>query len=293
MIRGIQALAKDPGTHVIALISKPADRDIAKRVLEVASRSGKPVIVNFLGDAGSPDNHQNISHASTLEETAYFAVAKSKGIDIAAEKLGRHNQNSERIGELSAMLGKGQTYVRGLYSGGTFAYEAMLILEPDLGTVQSASPLSAAGKLDDAWVSRGHTVVDLGDDVFTRGRPHPMIDHRLRNERIVQEAEDPETAVILLDVVLGYGAHENPASAMAEAISVARDRAGRAGQTIQFVGFVCGTSGDPQNLSRQEQVLADAGVILTENNAQAARLAMDIVIANNESKIDRPRETAI
>jgi FdrA protein len=97
----------------------------------------------------------------------------------------------------------------------------------------------AEQRIKDVWKSREHTLIDLGDDEFTRGRPHPMIDHRLRNERIVKEAADPQTAVILLDVVLGYGSHPDPASMMVPAIEAARKRAGK--RTLAFVGSVCGT----------------------------------------------------
>ena len=120
-------------------------------------------------------------------------------------------------------------------------------------------------------IERGHTVIDLGDDAFTVGRPHPMIDFRLRNEHIAAAAADPATAVILLDVVLGYGAHPDPAGALVPAIDDARGRSG--GRAVAFVASVCGTAGDPQNLARQEAALSAAGVILAPSNAEAARLA--------------------
>ena len=110
-----------------------------------------------------------------------------------------------------------------------------------------------------------------------------MIDHRLRNERIVKEAADPETAVILLDVVLGYGSHMNPASEIVPAIDVARKRAAKEGRELAFVGFVCGTEGDPQNLSAQEAALRRAGMILARSNAEAVRLAAGLV-----ENADRP-----
>jgi hypothetical protein len=130
--------------------------------------------------------------------------------------------------------------------------------------------------LADVWRSRQHTVIDLGDDAFTRGRPHPMIDQTLRRERILQEAADPEVAVILFDVVLGYGAHPDPAGELAGTFEEASALAGAAGQSLAFVGSVCGTAGDPQDLPRQEASLRDAGVLLAESNAQAVRLAARI-----------------
>jgi FdrA protein len=122
-------------------------------------------------------------------------------------------------------------------------------------------------------------VVDLGDDVFTRGRPHPMIDYRLRTERIVQEAGDPETAVLLLDVVLGFGSNADPAAELAPALKKAREMVEKAGRAFVCVGHICGTDGDPQGLAAQAQVLQTAGMILTDSNAQAARLARAIIAA--------------
>ena len=128
-----------------------------------------------------------------------------------------------------------------------------------------------------SWKSQGHTVIDLGDDIFTRGRPHPMIDQRLRGERILQEAAEAETAVILLDLVLGYCSHDDPVVELAASIGAARDIADAEGRWLHFVGFVCGTDDDPQNAARQAKAMQEAGVLLCPSNAQAARLAADIV----------------
>lgn len=268
MMRGLEMLASDPDTEVIVLISKPPDADVAKRVMDMAATCAKPVIVNFLGAQGGAD---------TLEEAAHLAVAAANGETADIANLPRHNLDAGGLEKARATLGARQGSIRALYSGGTFAYESMLILQPLLGTIWSSSPLDPDGMLDDPWQSRGHTVIDLGDDIFTRGRPHPMIDHRLRGERILQEATDAETAVILLDLVLGYGSHDDPAGELAAAINQARDIAEAAGRWVHFVGFVCGTDADPQNAARQAEVLGNAGVLLTPSNAQAARLAADIV----------------
>jgi FdrA protein len=151
---------------------------------------------------------------------------------------------------------KGQHLIHGLYSGGTLGQEAALIL---------------------TRLGAKHAVVDLGDDEFTVGRPHPMIDFRLRNERIVAAAKEPATAVILLDVVLGYGAHPDPAAALAPAIAEARRIASRSKRGLAIVASVCGTAADPQSLERQEAALTAAGVLLAPSNAGAARLAAALV----------------
>jgi FdrA protein len=137
--------------------------------------------------------------------------------------------------------------------------------------------LIEAVRLADANLSLGHTCVDLGEDEFTQGRLHPMLDPDLRNRRIVQEAHDPETAAILLDVVLGYGAHPDPAGAAVEAIEEAQAVAAAEGRQIVVVASLCGTRGDPQNLADQEAKLRKAGVFVAESNAAAARLAGLIV----------------
>ena len=276
MMQGIEALAADKATKVIVLISKPPAAEVADLVLAKARATRKPVVVCFLGMDPKSAAGGNLTPAQTLEDAAYFAAALAKG-----QKPKRASQTRvTRLPKLKA----GQKYVRGLYSGGTFCYESSILLGAVLSPVYCNTPVGKASKLEDPWQSRAHTLVDLGDDVFTRGRPHPMIDHRLRNERIAKEAADPETGVILLDVVLGYGSHMNPASEIVPAIEAARKRAAKAGRNLIFAGFVCGTEGDPQNLSVQEAALRGAGMLLTRSNAEAVRLAAQIV----ESAIKQP-----
>ena len=269
MLQGIAELAADPATKVLVLVSKPPAPRVAEKVLAAAGRSRKPVVVCFVGADPQTIKGRNLHAAHTLEDAARAAVALARGKKPSAR--GGTAPPAPRL-----KLGAGQQYVRGLYSGGTFCYEASLLLGEAFGRVWSNSPVDAAGRIDDVWHSREHTVIDLGDDVFTRGRPHPMIDHRLRNERMVQEAADPAVAVILFDVVLGHGAHPDPAAEMAPAIAAARARAAKHKRRIAFVGFVCGTAGDPQSLSRQEAALEKAGVLLAASNAAAVRLAARI-----------------
>jgi len=272
MLQGLKALAADPSTSVIVLISKPPSPEVAARVLDVAGGAGKPVVVNFLGADPEGIRRPNVFAARTLEDAAAAAVALADG---RRPEEGRPERSPFAM---PSRLVPGQQYLRGLYSGGTFCYEASLLLKKKLGQVYSNTPVDPENRLDDVWTSRGHTVIDLGDDLFTRGRPHPMIDHRLRNERILKEAGDPEVAVILLDVVLGYGSHPDPASEMAPVIEKAKALADEAGRHLVVIGFVCGTTMDPQNLSKQEAALRNAGVILAESNAQAVRLAATVVL---------------
>lgn len=269
MLRGLSLLAADKETKVIVLVSKPPAPEVAEKVLAAAARTGKPVVVNFLGADPATIKGRNLHAVATIEDAAHAAVALLKG---RKPKAVTRLPAARRV-----TFKKTQRYVRGLYSGGTFGYEASLMLGAKLGAIRSNVAVRETDEDDDPWTSRGHTIVDLGDDVFTRGRPHPMIDHRLRNERLAKEAADPETAVILLDIVLGHGAHADPASVMAPAIGAAHETARRAGRRIAIVGFVCGTSADPQGLKKQEDALRKAGLILCASNAEAVRLVARLV----------------
>ena len=167
-----------------------------------------------------------------------------------------------------------QRYLRALYSGGTFAAEAQVLWAKQGLQVRSNVPLNDALDLPDPRAaSVGHTALDLGDDAFTVGRPHPMIDQSTRLARLLQEARDPATRVVLLDVVIGHGAHANPAAELAEPITEARRIAARGGRHLAVLGFVCGTELDPQGLVAQEATLRGAGMVLAGNSANAAWLA--------------------
>jgi FdrA protein len=157
----------------------------------------------------------------------------------------------------------------------------MFILGPRLGRIHTNMHMEAFPALEDPGVSKGHTVLDLGDDVFTRGRAHPMIDQRYRLDRIGKEAADPETAVILLDVVLGYGCNSDPGGEIAGAL--ARIAPGDARQSTPAAGgplvvaSICGTREDPQGYDGQKRVLQSAGVVVAETNARACEVARGIL----------------
>ena len=277
MLQGIEALATDSKSKVILLVSKPPSPDVMKKVLEKAEQSGKPVVAIFIGADPVSVTHGNILGVKTLEDAAVAAVKLSKGQKVAKFSNTLPTKYAALAKPSAKKLGKTQKYVRALFSGGTFCYENLLLMSEELGGVYSNIPLKKEYKLKDVWRSQEHTAIDLGDDLFTQGRPHPMIDFRLRNERIIQEAKDPSTGVILLDVVLGHGSNMDPAGELVPAILQAQKIAAKAKRNVVFVGFVCGTDTDPQNLARQEDMLRESGVVLTESNAQAARLAAAIV----------------
>jgi len=138
-------------------------------------------------------------------------------------------------------------------------------------------PLDKANQLPDSLHSQGHTAVDLGEEEFTVGRPHPMIDNDLRIRRMLQEAHDPEVAVLMLDVVLGYGAHPDPAAELGPAICQARQIAQEASRELAVVASITGTEGDPQVLKRQAGELGEAGVVVCDSNAAAARFVAKLL----------------
>jgi succinyl-CoA synthetase alpha subunit len=276
MSAGLAALQGDPATDVIVLISKPPAVAVADGVLRQIRASDKPTIVCFLGaDPGSIERAGGLA-ATTLAQAAVMATAAAQGVKPAAALTALETENISLIplaAAEQARLAPGQRALRGLFAGGTFCYEAQLILRSLPEPVHSNTPIIESNRMTDPLRSIGHSCIDMGGDEFTQGRLHPMIDPSLRNRRIVQEALDPETAVILLDVVLGYGAHPDPASETAEAVREARRRAREERRHIAFIASVCGTEADPQRLSWQEATLRDAGVTILPDNASAARLA--------------------
>ncbi|HWU41271.1 MAG TPA: hypothetical protein VN203_26760, partial [Candidatus Acidoferrum sp.] len=136
--------------------------------------------------------------------------------------------------------------------------------------VHSNVPLAGNLKLPDPLRSLEHTLVDMGADEFTVGRPHPMIDSRLRRERVAVEAQDPQVAVLLLDFILGFNASPDPAGELAPAIAEAKRAVQGRGRFLSVVASVCGTEGDSQGLSRQTRLLEEAGAVVFPSSARAA-----------------------
>ena len=167
--------------------------------------------------------------------------------------------------------------MRGLYSGGTLAHETLLIFRELIGEPYSNTPLSDRFVLADPNLSRENSVVDLGDESFTAGRAHPMIDPTLRKLRITQESKDPEVAAVMLDIVLGYGSAADPGGSLLGAIGEAMESSRRGGGEVAFMAHVCGTNSDPQPLGEQSERLSKAGVLLFPSNALLSAAAALVV----------------
>jgi succinyl-CoA synthetase alpha subunit len=273
MMQGLDALIKDDATSVIVLISKPPALDISKKILEIASKSPKPVVVDFIGGDYDMIKSYGVYPSVTLEDAARKAVALSKGekpVDFIGFSKSESEIESMVQNEVDRFDSK-QKYIRGLYTGGTLTDEAMKMLGSDFGCIYSNIPLDPKCKLGDSSKSIKHTCIDLGDDEFTQGRPHPMIDPSTRAERLILEAEDETVAIVLMDFVLGYGSNEDPVGEMIESIQFAKGNAEKRGGYLCVIGSICGTDKDPQNLIESQMKLEENDVIVMPSNAQAVR----------------------
>ena len=264
-------LAADPATEVIVLVSKPPSPQVAEELLALARQSGKPVVVDFIGYSPAEAQRRGggegktIRFVRTLDEAAELAVAL--GGQHAADDAIRNTQYAIPNHPIT----QSPTFLRALYSGGTLAYEALLLLQDYLPTVYSNAPLKGGPRLENPHESQGHTIVDLGEDEFTVGRLHPMLDNDLRVRRIHAEAAHPQTGLLLLDVVLGDGAHPDPASELAPAIHAAIATANAAGRQLPVVAVVIGTDADPQGLDSQIEQLREAGAFVFTRHDEAVR----------------------
>ncbi len=270
-LMGLDVLSRDPDTRVIVLVSKPPSPKVAEEVLRVARKAGKPVVVNFIGRTPISRRVGNLFFASGLDDAAAIAVELAKNPPVLEADV---DLKLERFAS-------GQKYLRGLFSGGTLAYEAQHLLTEYLPKVYANAPINKENKLKDSLVSVEHSIVDLGEDEFTVGRLHPMMDNELRIRRLLEEANDPEVAVIILDVVVGFGSHPDPASELAAAIVEAKAIAQKSGRYLEIVVVCTGTEDDPQVLSSQIRQLKRAGAWVDTSNEVVVRYAGQILQALN------------
>jgi FdrA protein len=258
----IASLRADPGTDVIFLVSKPPAERVARAVL--ATADGFPLVAALVG--GAPDAQVDGRQPTRTLEGGALAVLDVLGVD-RPDVVGDLEQRVTRAGE---SLDAGRTLIRGLFSGGTLCYESLVILGDTVGPVYSNVPLEPSLRVPAPPGS--HICLDLGEEEYTVGRPHPMIDPAARLEMLDEQASDPAVAVVLLDVVLGYGSHEDPASELAPACARAVQ------QGVVVVAYVLGTQSDPQDYARQREILRRAGCIVTETAARASLAAAAVAL---------------
>lgn len=265
MMDAIKGLAEHKQTGVITIVSKPPAKEVRDQVVELLQSLSKPVVAIFLGE--EPHSHEgNIYYANTLEETAAISVDLAKGNPV------KPNYNKLSAEAPAVNLKPEQKTIKGLYSGGTLGYEAATLIKRGLGLGESKD--HEEGYL---LKSNGFEVADLGDDIYTQGKPHPMIDPDTRIQFFQKAAQDETTAIILFDVVLGYGSHEDMAGALLPGIQKIQNAVKESGRNIYFVATVCGTNQDPQSIQEQKSKLENAGVILRDSNNQAILTALAMI----------------
>ncbi len=273
MLKGLRLLEEDADTEVIVAISKPPHPEAAGKIYAASEQFRKPVVFCFF-DRGSRWDKDKLRYASSdLEEAADIAagILEAKGHKI---RRNAHEGDLKKLAseEAEKMSGR-QKYIHALYTGGTLCYEAVLIGLEHIPEIRSNIHLQDAALLEYAEDGVGNVYIDLGDDAFTRGRPHPMIDPEDRVARFARAAGRPDTAVVLLDFVLGRGGHGDPAGIIAEAIVKARQAAAEEGRHLTVIASVCGTESDSPGRSGQVEKLLASGAVVMPSNAKAALLA--------------------
>lgn len=235
----------------------------------------KPVVVYLLGGRAGDIRSAGAYAPESLEQAADFAVALAQGGEPAGTPY--LEREKRRLAPLAAQeqakLAPSQKYVRGLFCGGTHSEESILILRTLVEELSANVSFGGARLLDTPYVSVGNSLVDMGGEEFTKGRPHPVMDPSILNDRLMQEGSDPETAVILFDLLLGYGAHEDPVGCIEHTLREIRKRAGDEGRYVSMAAAITGTHLDPQDIFAQKRRLEALGVNVLESNAKAAVLA--------------------
>ncbi|MBE3581872.1 MAG: acyl-CoA synthetase FdrA [Thermoanaerobacteraceae bacterium] len=269
----LEMLEQDDNTKVKIVISKPPAPEVREKVVRALEEGTKPAVVCFMGEMGGEDRGK-VKFAGSLEEAGVLACS------IVSGKEGSLYYQEKDIEELARELTGGRPvrgYLRGLYCGGTLCDETLTFLAHKGIPVHSNVAWEPELLLKSPEESRGHSCLDLGDDYFTRGRPHPMLEPGLRVPRYLKEAQDEEVAILLFDVVLGFGCHPDPAGVTAEAVREAARIARQAGRQLIQIAVLVGTEGDPQGLREQEKVLREAGATVLYSNYAAAQLVARLI----------------
>jgi FdrA protein len=275
--QGLSLLAGDPGTEVIVLVSKPPEEKVAAELLTVAANCGKPVVVAFLGYTPPARNIGSLYFSASLSDAARMAV------DLLASTSDLPPLPDRIAGN------EAPAYVRGLFSGGTLAYEALLGLRPFLSSLYSNVPLEETERLENPLISKQNTILDLGEDEFTQGRLHPMMDNELRLRRFGQEVADKDVSVIMMDIVLGEGAHPDPASELAPAIEGALDESRQEGRLLDVAIVVVGSDDDFQSLDEQIERFREAGAAVFQDTTEAVefvRSKLALAVSDDQFAVD-------
>jgi hypothetical protein len=244
------------------------------RVLERVASCTKPVIIYFLGGDRQLVEKAGAIPAQNLEDAARRAVGTAFGREDSTGIPSVFNADLEPVAELLRQkLSGSQQYLRGLFCGGTHAEETVLILNAMGVKIYANLPLSCCIPLKYPGKSVDHSIIDMGDEIFTKGKPHPVIDPSIMKERIIMEGEASETAVLLLDILCGYGAHADPAGVLLPSLLQVKEKVHKQGRDLPIIVSLCGSDKDPQNVHQQKRRLEEAGVTVLRSNSRAAYLA--------------------
>ena len=267
-LAALDALEQDVNTQVITIISKPPGAATLEHLLEKFDSCHKPVIGCFLGVApGIVSGRKDLLPARTIDEAVRLAIMMSR--NPTPQEAGLSPDDLKTLSEEKAGWDPEQKHLRGILAGGTFCYQSQQILREAGMAVYSNNPLEPKYKLKHPDKSTQHTLVDMGDEFYMVGKPHPMIDGTMRRQRIIAESHDPQMAVLYLDFILGYNASMDPVGELVDAIDGANRIYKQHGGSLTVVASICGTKADPQDLTFQVKMLREAGVLVYDSNAQA------------------------
>lgn len=253
-LTALRILGADPNSLVLAFVSKPPAPQVRQRVIAEMKLLAKPVVALFLGTKAPVSRDGNIYFADTLDEAARLAAMLGYVQQMAA---------------LQPSVCGGS--IVGLYAGGTLAAECAMLLAERLGvTLDNHHPNGLMLAID------GHKIIDMGDDFYTQGKPHPMIDPTTRNQEIARLADQPQVSVLLLDVVIGFGAQEDPALSLVQEVKRLREKRGDA-HPLAVIATVTGTEQDPQQRSKQIETLVAAEIAVMPTLPAAVMLAYQLV----------------
>ena len=274
MLDGLARLTEDKNTDVIVLVSKLADLKVMDKVLSAADEVDKPVVAVFLGSDEKLFENHKVHGVFSLEDAALKAVGlyagKTPDFGLSDESINEIVNNELR------RYSSQQKYLRGLFCGGTFTEETMIYFNESDKNLPLNSNLKTrfAEQLESHNISLGHTILDLGSEDFTIEAPHPVFEPAIRLKRFEKEMMDPEVAVIMLDFITGPGVHLNPIDPFIEAFKKLKQKRK---EHVTIISTICGSSGDPQNVLEKEELLKDAGIIVTKSNYQSTKLAFALV----------------
>jgi FdrA protein len=294
MLEALKVLEELPDIEIMTIVSKPPSLRAKKLIIDYIVKHGKKrYVLAFLGggdDDSLPDSIKSkIVQVNTLA-SAVFAVASLTSNELYKQSLMRLHIRPEILQRSVAKEWKGfgeqQKYIRALYTGGTFAYETQVILNGTLKDLYSNAPTGGTKKLSQSTKSKKHSILDLGEEEFTQGRPHPMIDPTIRRLRLVEESQDPEVGVIMMDFVLGYGSNPDPVGAVLKEIGQVKATARKSSRYLSIVTHVCGTKRDPQGYDESIRKLENAGALVFPTNALAA-IASAYIITRGKLDLDR------